>query len=148
METSFDLLHIFLPGLVKPSLGRCTADHEGHAGTVVDEDPRRTWHAVSAAAAEVADQFTFLFLDEREDLIIQSGRLIHVGKPFFQLRHLLDAPDWKHMVKLSHESKSSSGVVDQTSGKTFHGNKSHIVFLTHVDKLQFFFGGNIAKRKL
>ena len=53
METSFDLLHIFLPGLVKPSLGRCTADHEGHAGTVVDQDPCRTWHAVSAAAAEI-----------------------------------------------------------------------------------------------
>lgn len=75
VETFCDQLHSLLMRFIHIDVGRRTADQEGHAGTVVDFDTHRTWHAVTAAAAEAAGQLAALLFDEGSHFIVDGRRL-------------------------------------------------------------------------
>ena len=49
---------------------------------------------------------------------------------------------------MRYECEGGTGVVYETSGKTFHSNEPDIVFTAHVDKVKLLFAGKIAERKL
>ena len=56
VEAFLDLHHLRLYLRCELEVGRGSSEKQGHSRAGVDLDPCRTWHAVSAAAAEVADQ--------------------------------------------------------------------------------------------
>ena len=118
--------------------------HQGHAGAVVDENAGGTGHAIAAAAAEFPVQLRFFLLDKGSDLRVQGGRLVHVGKPLFQLGHFLNAPDGKHIVELGHEGKGSPGVIDEASGQPFHGDEAHVMFFTKLNQIKLLLRGEVA----
>ena len=62
MEAAFYALHLLLRLRRQMGCRRRTTDHQAHAGTIIDFDPCRTRHAVSAASAEFSTQlFPVLF---------------------------------------------------------------------------------------
>ena len=63
VQAVLDLLHFPLPFFGEPSVLRRSTEHQTHPCTVVDLDPRRTWHTVTASPAEVARELFFICLD-------------------------------------------------------------------------------------
>ena len=65
MQALFNLTHLRLHLVCQLCGGRCSADHQTHAGTVVDLDSRGAGHAVAATSAEFSLQFFSVMIDHR-----------------------------------------------------------------------------------
>ena len=70
VKTILDLFHILLPLFVQPVCRRRSSYHQRHSRTVVDLDPCRTRHTISASPAKISGQFRLFFLDKCFDLFI------------------------------------------------------------------------------
>ena len=64
VKTILDLFHILLPLFVQPVCRRRSSYHQRHSRTVVDLDPCRTRHTISASPAKISGQFRLFFLDK------------------------------------------------------------------------------------
>ena len=65
MQALFNLTHFCLHLVCQLCGRRCSADHQAHAGTIVDLDPCGTGHAIAAASAELSLQFFSVTIDHR-----------------------------------------------------------------------------------
>ena len=92
VDAGVDLCHLLLPELAQPALGGGPADHEAHAGAVVDDDLLGTGHTVSAPPAEAPGQLPAVLLDLHLDGLRQSGRIILIGEELLQLAHAPPGP--------------------------------------------------------
>ena len=148
MEAVLDLRHLLLPFRRQPVVGGRPAQHQGHAGTVVDLDPHRTGHTVSAAPAEIPGELLLVLRDQLLDFRCHGWRIVDVGEKFLQLRLPLHAPDGQHIVKLRLEGVCRPAVVDQTAGESLHGDETHIVLSAHIHNLDILLGSQVAEGEL
>ena len=72
-------LHHRLAALGELVGGRGTAQKQAHARAGVNLNACRTWHTVTAAAAEVAGELFLVFLDDRLDFIRHGRRTGNVA---------------------------------------------------------------------
>ena len=106
--------------------------------------------AAAAATAEISGKLFPVFLNFLLQRFRQCGRTGLIGQEFIQLGLSLYAPDRHHMIKLRliHKRIGTGGIVDQSSGQSFHGNEAHICFPAHFYDLQIRFRRKIGEREL
>ena len=100
VQTSLNLFHLLLPFFRKPSFLRRSSEHQTHPCAVVDLDPRRAWHAVSASSAEISGKLFLIFLNLLKKCLVKLWRTGLIGQELIQLGLSLHTPDRSYMRKL------------------------------------------------
>lgn len=114
---SFNQLHFRLPLGRQPCGGRSAAQHKRHARALVDLNTGGTWHAVAAAAAEIAREGLVLFFDERRKLVRHHRRVIIVGKKLVKLFLALYTPNGQRVLILRKVRIRRIAARDETAGR-------------------------------
>ena len=148
MEAVLDFAHLLLPLRGEPALRRSPAEHEGHAGAVVDLNARGAGHAVAAPPAEVPGELLPVPVDDRLALRRHLRGIFDAGQELIQLPVVLNAPDGDHGGLCLHEGGRRQPVPDEAAGQGLHGDEAHVRRPALVHQLQLLGTGEVAEGKL
>ena len=86
--------------------------------------------------------------DQLLQLLCHHRRLLYIGKKLIQFVLPLDPPDGQDIIKPGQVHISSPGIIDQSSGQGFHGDKSHVCFPALFHQLYILVSGKVTEREL
>lgn len=148
LETLFGLLHFGVEFIGEVDVVGGAAEEEVHAVATLYFDSGRAGLAIAAATAEIAAEFSPVFLNSAAHIVSESGRVVLERDEFVEFAFALYAPDGFDVRELCYVGVGCGGMVDEASGQCFHGYKTYVVGFAFVDESHFLVAGEVGEGEL
>lgn len=127
------LLHFVVEFVGEVNIIWSTTEEEIHSVAALYFDASRAGLAVAAASAKVATESQAVFLDTVTHLVGENGRVMMERYEFIEFAFALDSPNGLDVGELGEVCIGGGGMVYESAGQSFHGNKSNVVNSTLFD---------------